>query len=521
MPWSSTWISGAELALESQRWPAAAESVSHRQSSPVTKIASSYDDAVLLMASRSFARIKKRNARVIAVVVVALVVFVSTFASLRLSNQVWAPSQDDNSAPTRPSLHVVPHKQKPQNSTLAQHNPVINVPLGVEHYFWRGRQNGLVKLIKKVKQTHRHSNATILLNLTIRCKRLYDELHLGTGNLVLGFYAMRLAATTAQVDYTFQCIQSPEAALKARTQGSILSWLQGYYAAPKNPTTFSPYDPPLPTLNEAARGMGRIPLYYMSEAIRHDLRNMALQVVGPRRQNETINTTDPLYPNADIDDVAIHFRCGDIMKGFNSDAYGIVAFDSYRRYISSSAKTIGIVTASFDENALRSRDRGTTRACHVLVNALVEYLHFVFPNATIYIRNDGFNETLAMAFARLVMANQTLISPSTFSIFPAIASFGTSYIQRANLTYFVAPIVQHYENVQYMDGPLLSAIDVFYYHSHVSNETRRITLMLDWLMQPTCRVRYLKASSATTVLVCGETNGTTVTRATDMIRLGT
>jgi hypothetical protein len=475
------------------------------------------------MASQSF---KKHKTTVLAIVV-SLVAFFSTLVSLRLNHQVWGPL-NDNSAPPPPSTFR--GVSRTQNSTLLTKNKqVINIPLGVEHYFWRGRQNRLVKLVKQVQRTQQDANdTTILLNLTIRCKRLYDELQLGTGNLVLGFYAMRLAAVTAGVDYTFQCIQSAEALEQAKRQGSILSWLQGYYAAPSNRNTFSPYDPPLPTLNEAARGMGRIPLYYMSEAIRFDLRNMALQMVGPRNNtgrilNTTMMDNTPLYPNVDIDDVAIHFRCGDIMRGFNSDAYGIVAFDSYRRYISPSTKTIGIVTASFQESSLRSRDQGTTHVCHVLVNALVEYLHYSFPDATITIRNDGPDETLAMAFARLVMANQTFCSPSTFSIFPAIASFGTSYIQQSNLTYFVAPIVQHYHDVKYMDGPLLSAIDIFYYNYHVSNALVRITLMLDWLMQPLCQVQHLNATkTAETIVTCGgKTNGTIVARASDMIRLGT
>ena len=196
------------------------------------------------------------------------------------------------------------------------------------------------------------------------------------------------------------------------------------------------------------------------------------------------------------------------MRGFNSNDYGIVAFDSYRRYISPSCKTIGIVTASFNETSLRSRDQGTARVCHMLVNALVKYLQYNFPHANISIRNDGPNETLAMAFARLVMANQTFCSPSTFSIFPAIASFGTSYIQRANLTNFVAPIVQHYKDVMYMDGPLLSALDVFNYHYHIPNEVTRMTLMLDWLMQPLCKVQHLNATIAETVVICGEMNRT-------------
>jgi hypothetical protein len=74
-----------------------------------------------------------------------------------------------------------------------------------------------------------------------------------------------------------------------------------------------------------------------------------------------------------------------------------------------------------------------------------------------------------------------------------------------------------------MDGPLLSAIDIFYYNYHVSNALVRITLMLDWLMQPLCQVQHLNATkTAETIVTCGgKTNGTIVARASDMIRLGT
>jgi hypothetical protein len=312
---------------------------------------------------------------------------------------------------------------------------------------------------------------------------------------------MRLAAATAGVDHVFECIQSEAAARKERKQGSILSWLQGYYAAPTNRENFSPYTPSLPTLNETARGMGRIPLHYMSEEIRRDLQYMAVKVVGPRN-NTTTNYTEYLYPHVDIDDVAIHFRCGDIMKGFNSDAYGIVQYDSYRQYISPFTRTIGIVTASFNETLLRHRDQGTAKVCRLLIHGLVEYLQYFFPRAVISIRN-GPEETLALAYARLVMANQTFCSPSTFSVFPAIASFGTSYIQRANLTYFVAPMVEKYNDVKFMDGPLMSAIDVFYYNYHEKNERKRITLMLNWLMRPCCTVQHLNATTGNTLVTCG------------------
>ena len=55
----------------------------------------------------------------------------------------------------------------------------------------------------------------------------------------------------------------------------------------------------------------------------------------------------------------------------------------------------------------------------------IGHLQSHFPTARITIRN-GRNEPVTMAFARMIMANQTLaMPPSTFSVFPAVVSFGT------------------------------------------------------------------------------------------------
>lgn len=437
--------------------------------------------------------LRKRRMSTTIALVFGLVSFVSTAMLVLLHQDATKQSMQSQEVSSMEHpflLHKHSRRNDTTNSSTRNNNTIVNVPLGVEHFFWRGRQNRLVKLIRKVTSKHNDSTTVILLNFTIRCKVLYDQLHLGTGNLVLGFYGMRLAAATGGMDLLFHCTNQNVKHVKR--QGSILTWLQGYYPAPKNPNTFSPYHPPLPTLKEAARGLGHCPLYYMSEAIRRDLRNMALQLVGPRQgMNISLSTdnnatsVEPLFPNVDMDDVAIHFRCGDVMKGFNSKNYGVVQYESYRQLISPFAKTIGIVTTSFNESSLRKQDQGTTRVCQVLVTGLKEYLQHAFPSTKISIRN-GPNETLALAYARLVMANQTFCSPSTFSIFPAIASFGTSYIQRANLTYFVVPIAEVYEDVQFIEGPFLSALDVGMFFVQEQNETKRSAMMLEWLMKPFC-----------------------------------
>lgn len=42
------------------------------------------------------------------------------------------------------------------------------------------------------------------------------------------------------------------------------------------------------------------------------------------------------------------------------------------------------------------------------------------------------NETLPLAYARLVMANHSVTSLSSFGIFPIIGSFGQGYFQKGN-----------------------------------------------------------------------------------------
>ena len=463
------------------------------------------------MSARSVKR-KKRTTVTIAIVL-GVVAFASTFTVV-LFHQTNDMSTEKNSR-----LDLRAQFLSPRNGTASSSlgSKTRVVPIGIEHFFWRGRQNRLVKLIQNVTNgRNNNNNHNVLLNFTIRCKRLHDKLLLGTGNLVLGYYAMRLAAAAGGVDFLFQCHQTTNITENVlRKQGSILSWLQGYFAAPQKDLPFSPFDPPLPTLKETARGMGHNPLHYMASAIRHDLRHMALQLVGPRvdgqqhkvsLSNATKVITKPLLPNVDMDDVAIHFRCGDVAKGFNSHDYGIVQFEAYRQYIPPAASTIGIVTTSFREASLRTKDQGTARVCEMLVTGLVEYLQHAFPRASISVRN-GPNETLALAFARLIMANQTFCPPSTFSAFPAIASFGTSYIQRSNLTYFVVPIAEAYDDVTLLDGPMLSALEVGLYYVREQDEGKRSVNMLNWLVRPFCTLHVNVTEQV--LMTCGNNTETT------------
>jgi hypothetical protein len=70
------------------------------------------------------------------------------------------------------------------------------------------------------------------------------------------------------------------------------------------------------------------------------------------------------------------------------------------------------------------------------VTAFVEQLSESFPKARIRIHN-GSNETIALAYARMIMAKQVIVGIGSFGVFPALATFGTGYIRKPD--YDVAP----------------------------------------------------------------------------------
>ena len=197
----------------------------------------------------------------------------------------------------------------------------------------------------------------------------------------------------------------------------------------------------------------------MTNAMRLDLRTMAVNLLGDTKVPEAVGYqkffSEPIISHADLDEVAIHLRCGDVFL-IKTDSYGIIGYDVYRKQVSPQAKSIGIITQSFDPKLNRDRDRYTTRVCMNLTAVLGRYLHTHFPNATISVRNNK-NETPATAYSRLVLANQSFSGLSTFSIFPAIASFGTSYIPKGRSSYFCPAIEKQYDNVKMIDGEVLTS----------------------------------------------------------------
>jgi hypothetical protein len=171
--------------------------------------------------------------------------------------------------------------------------------------------------------------------------------------------------------------------------------------------------------------------------------------LSPGNLQERFNATTHLLPlippkkPIEWDDAVVHFRCGDLLTT-NLNSYGFMTFNGYSRHISSAARTIGILTQPFDVEAdttnqteevlpvqnriLDFSDFLVKQRCRTLVFAFADHLKGRFPAAKVSIRND-YSETIAMAYSRIVMANQTIAAMSTFSVFPMVGSFGTGYYQ--------------------------------------------------------------------------------------------
>jgi len=125
------------------------------------------------------------------------------------------------------------------------------------------------------------------------------------------------------------------------------------------------------------------------------------------------------------------FVLADLMAS-NHPSFGFMKFSGYTKYISKEARSIGILTQPFDKNPdSRKFDAGEAKRtrCRIVVLSLVDYIRERFPNASINIHN-GPNETIALAYARMVMANQTIVGISSFGVFPGIGTFGTGYIRK-------------------------------------------------------------------------------------------
>jgi hypothetical protein len=297
---------------------------------------------------------------------------------------------------------------------------------------------------------------SITLKLSFGCRDLYTNGKTGSGNYLQALYMMRLAATVLEhVDVRVACHDA-----EATKRDLILPWFTGRWhwrrrskekllqvaeSIKKNRRVVR---------YETCRPFWDAPIGLMHQEIQYDLRRMAVSLLGAipdhpsavflrnpsqlslqrfEPQLAHILEGGPLFRNVTLDDAVIHFRCGDLLTT-NLTSYGFMKFSGYTRHISADARSIGILTQPFQDKKKqqqRTQDADFTsrRRCRTLVVALKAYISRRHPTTRVSIRNDP-NETIALTYARMIMANQTVGTMSTFSAFPVVATFGTGYFLR-------------------------------------------------------------------------------------------
>lgn len=317
------------------------------------------------------------------------------------------------------------------------------------------------------------------LELEMNSTGIHRESAPGTGNWVTMLYVFRMVLAqssrgspkskyTHPTNLSWKSVDAETAATE-----TVLPWLMGDFDSPKVMAYIESYWKDYSqqaTLQEGKENVvfikcagknqwGSTPVIWALPLIRYEMRRMAISLVGlPKddpshpahsfasNQKELLDKEvqmgiryqlptniqgPPLIPNVDLDDVAIHFRCGDVMAS-KHDNFDFLKFSAFARRIDpNGTKSIGIVTQPFKEQ-VRLRDVENygdfqQQVCETVTRALKDYLEEKFPHAKVSIRNDR-NETIPLAFSRLIMAKQSFSAPaSTFSVFPVLASFGKGY----------------------------------------------------------------------------------------------
>jgi hypothetical protein len=353
----------------------------------------------------------------------------------------------------------------PVSDTFGQEiNNRLVVNVNHSYMFWNRGQSRLCNVLREMTNVSSLGEQASdgvkknppLLNATIDCKELQKEKDLGQGNWVTAVYCTKIAAALARVDFEFHCSDGRDSQMKL-----LLPWFDGSLPAPSADLPW-PYSGTLPSEKRACSDKySAIRVDKMTHQIRDDIQKMAVTLVGARddkRQHPSIpRDQTPLIPGVVLDDVVIHFRCGDVFGGAHRNDFGMIKFTEYKKWISRDARTIGIVTQSFDEKLLRAKDAGSTNSCRHATHLLVDYLQEYFPNATISIHNNE-SESLPLAYARLAMANQSFTSLSSFGIFPVIGTFGDGYFQKGNrgVNPFATHVPALLSNVHEMHAPVLS-----------------------------------------------------------------
>jgi hypothetical protein len=314
----------------------------------------------------------------------------------------------------------------------------------------------------------------LTMEISFGCQELYAQSGYGTGNYISLIYGLRLAtAVHENVGLNFTCHDAD-----ATKASLIVPWLTGWYP-PRSQTSPSRY--PQVSVDEGCSPYRTTHISLMYQEMQFDFRRMAIGLVGipgdnhpsaafakqylsvgssnyeegrthARQMHLDVDPNNPVFPrgSVELDDAVIHFRCGDLMDSDHPN-FAFLKFASYVQDISTEARSIGIITQPFAKVANDTVDTDTSTndtssgslgqerwydassttkdRCRTVVSALVDYIQERFPTSTVTIHN-GPTETIALAYARMIMANQTVAGISTFGVFPTVASFGTAHLHQ-------------------------------------------------------------------------------------------
>lgn len=317
-----------------------------------------------------------------------------------------------------------------------------------------------------------HENMTTLLQLTFDCQRTLKESPYGTGNWVQSMYILRLfvAGTPApdEMDLAMTCRDLTDNNSITLHQKLVMPWLMGHFSSTQTINMIDHhFGKGVADFQRCTGGWGELPIGWMLPWMRHDLRKMAIALVGvpmddpthpahswsASQYNVTYNDSPsgsslsmphpPLIPNVTLDDAVIHFRCGDIMLSEEKYFRFIKYHEFSSRIDPNRISSIGIVTQPFGggisstsnggaDDQARERDQASTERvelCKTVILGFADYLRQKFPPHVRISIHNGPLETVALAYARLVMAKHYAFAwpDSSFSVYPCLASFGKSY----------------------------------------------------------------------------------------------
>lgn len=124
-----------------------------------------------------------------------------------------------------------------------------------------------------------------------------------------------------------------------------------------------------------------------------------------------------------VPDVAIHYRCGDNLD--SKFGYGLLTFPSVAAHIPPHARYVYVLSEGRNRGVIVNQSEAVYfPRCVRVLDMLFDYLEQRFPRTTIVSLTGGH---MLHDMARLLYANTTICSASTFCLFPALASESNSF----------------------------------------------------------------------------------------------